>query len=104
MMNTCLFSEGFLPLTLRDEGSKLQGILGPLEIYLKRKLRRKLKRKQKRNQGTCARGAKRPRVGRFTRCLFVFALIYVEIYVFFISGGPNLPWSLLPSSRRVIPE
>ena len=30
--------------------------------------------------GTCARGAKRPRVGVFTRCVFVFVfvLIYVE--------------------------
>ena len=34
--------------------------------------------------GTCARGAKRPRVGRFTRCVSVFALIYVELskYIF----------------------
>ena len=34
--------------------------------------------------GTCARGAKRPRVGRLPRCVFVFAVIYVELskYIF----------------------
>ena len=36
--------------------------------------------------GTCARGAKRPRVGRFTSCFFVVALTYVELYIFSIEN------------------
>ena len=39
----------------------------------------KSKSKQKRNQGTCARGSKRPCVGRFPCCVFIF--VSVIIYV-----------------------